>query len=33
VVLDDLRDRDAREAAELGTERLMASIAKLERAR
>jgi 1-acyl-sn-glycerol-3-phosphate acyltransferase len=33
VVLDDLRERDAREAAELGTERLMASIAKLERAR
>ena len=32
VVLDDLRNRDAREAAEIGTERLMAAIASLERA-
>lgn len=32
VVLDDLRDRDAREAAEIGTERLMAAIAELGRA-
>jgi 1-acyl-sn-glycerol-3-phosphate acyltransferase len=30
VVLDDLRDRDAREAAEIGTERLMAAIGELE---
>jgi 1-acyl-sn-glycerol-3-phosphate acyltransferase len=30
VVLDDLRDLDAREAAELGTERLMAAIGTLE---
>jgi 1-acyl-sn-glycerol-3-phosphate acyltransferase len=30
VVLDDLRDRDAREAAEVGTERLMAAIGELE---
>ena len=32
VVLDDLRERDAREAAEIGTERLMAAIAELEHA-
>lgn len=31
IELDDLRDRDVREAAELGTERLMAAIAELER--
>lgn len=31
VELDDLRDRDAREAAEIGTERLMAAISELER--
>jgi 1-acyl-sn-glycerol-3-phosphate acyltransferase len=31
IVLDDLRDRDEREAAETGTERLMAAIAELER--
>jgi 1-acyl-sn-glycerol-3-phosphate acyltransferase len=30
VVLDDLRDRDAREAAEIGTDRLMAAIGELE---
>jgi len=30
VELDDLRDRDAREAAEIGTERLMAAIGELE---
>jgi hypothetical protein len=28
--LDDLRDRDEREAAEIGTERLMAAISELE---
>ena len=32
VELDDLRDRDVREAAEIGTERLMAAIAELEQA-
>ena len=32
IELDDLRDRDAREAAEVGTERLMAAIAELEKA-
>jgi 1-acyl-sn-glycerol-3-phosphate acyltransferase len=32
VELDDLRDRDVREAAEIGTERLMAAIAELENA-
>ena len=31
VDLDDLRDRDAREAAEIGTERLMAAITELGR--
>jgi 1-acyl-sn-glycerol-3-phosphate acyltransferase len=31
VELDDLRDRDPREAAEIGTERLMAAITELER--
>jgi len=31
IELDDLRDRDAREAAEIGTGRLMAVIAELER--
>jgi 1-acyl-sn-glycerol-3-phosphate acyltransferase len=31
VELDDLRDRDVREAAEIGTERLMTAIAELER--
>jgi 1-acyl-sn-glycerol-3-phosphate acyltransferase len=31
IELDDLRDRDEREAAEIGTERLMAAIEKLER--
>ena len=30
IELDDLRDRDVREAAEIGTERLMAAIAELE---
>jgi 1-acyl-sn-glycerol-3-phosphate acyltransferase len=30
IELDDLRDRDVREAAEIGTERLMAAIAHLE---
>jgi 1-acyl-sn-glycerol-3-phosphate acyltransferase len=30
VELDDLRDRDEREAAEIGTERLMAAISELE---
>lgn len=30
IVLDDLRDRDDREAAEIGTERLMAAISELE---
>ena len=30
IQLDDLRDRDVREAAEIGTERLMAAIADLE---
>jgi len=30
IELDDLRDRDVREAAEIGTERLMAAIADLE---
>jgi 1-acyl-sn-glycerol-3-phosphate acyltransferase len=32
VELDDLRDRDVREAAEIGTERLMEAIAELEQA-
>jgi 1-acyl-sn-glycerol-3-phosphate acyltransferase len=32
IELDDLRDRDVREAAEIGTERLMEAIAKLEQA-
>jgi 1-acyl-sn-glycerol-3-phosphate acyltransferase len=32
IELDDLHDRSAREAAEIGTERLMAAIAELERA-
>jgi 1-acyl-sn-glycerol-3-phosphate acyltransferase len=32
IELDDLRDRDVREAAEIGTERLMAAIAELEQA-
>ena len=32
IELDDLRDRSAREAAEIGTERLMAAIGELERA-
>jgi len=32
IELDDLRNRDAREAAEIGTERLMAAIGELERA-
>jgi 1-acyl-sn-glycerol-3-phosphate acyltransferase len=32
VELDDLRDRDAREAAEIGTQRLMVAISELERA-
>jgi 1-acyl-sn-glycerol-3-phosphate acyltransferase len=31
IELDDLRDRDVREAAEIGTERLMAAISELER--
>jgi len=31
VELDDLRERDEREAAEIGTERLMAAIAELEK--
>ena len=31
IELDDLRDRDEREAAEIGTERLMAAIEELER--
>jgi 1-acyl-sn-glycerol-3-phosphate acyltransferase len=30
IELDDLRDRDAREAAEIGTDRLMAAISELE---
>jgi len=30
IELDDLRDRNAREAAQIGTERLMAAIAELE---
>jgi 1-acyl-sn-glycerol-3-phosphate acyltransferase len=30
IELDDLRDRDVREAADIGTERLMAAIAHLE---
>jgi 1-acyl-sn-glycerol-3-phosphate acyltransferase len=32
IELDDLRDRDVREAAEIGTERLMEAIAELEQA-
>ena len=32
IELDDLRDRDLREAAEIGTDRLMAAIAELEEA-
>ena len=32
IELDDLRNRDAREAAEIGTERLMAAISELEAA-
>jgi 1-acyl-sn-glycerol-3-phosphate acyltransferase len=32
IELDDLRDRDVREAAEVGTERLMAAISQLESA-
>ena len=32
VELGDLRDRDVRKAAEIGTERLMAAIAELEQA-
>ena len=32
IELDDLRDRDLREAAEIGTERLMEAIAELEQA-
>jgi 1-acyl-sn-glycerol-3-phosphate acyltransferase len=30
IELDDLRDRDLREAAEIGTDRLMAAITELE---
>ena len=32
IELDDLRDRNTKEAAEIGTERLMAAIAELESA-